>query len=131
RCWARRPRCRTISASCHGRARNNMGDTFMDEVRKRLASLRLPVVCAPMFIVSNPEMVIAQCKSGRVGAFPALNARPQSELAIWLERITTALAAHAEHHPEHSVAPFAWALHLRGCPSSQTTWLPGIWLSLS
>lgn len=85
----------------------------MDEVRKRLASLRLPVVCAPMFIVSNPDMVIAQCKSGIVGAFPALNARPQAELAIWLERITTALADHAEQSPGHCAAPFAVNLVIR------------------
>ena len=55
--------------------------------------LRLPVVGSPMFIVSNPELVIEQCKAGIVGSFPALNARPREQLAIWLERITSELAA--------------------------------------
>jgi nitronate monooxygenase len=53
--------------------------------------LALPVICAPMFIVSNPELVIAQCRSGVVGSFPALNARPKEELETWLDRIETAL----------------------------------------
>src|SRR3712207_8569194 len=55
--------------------------------------LRLPVIGAPMFIVSNPDLVIAQCKAGIVGAFPALNARPASLLDEWLHRITEELAA--------------------------------------
>ena len=54
--------------------------------------LRLPVVCAPMFIISNPDLVIAQCKAGVVGSFPALNARPAEELDRWLDKITTELA---------------------------------------
>mgnify|MGYP002622144770 CR=1 FL=1 len=60
-----------------------------------------------MFIVSGPELVIAQCQAGIVGAFPALNARPQAELGNWLARIREELAAYAEAHPERSVAPFA------------------------
>lgn len=55
-------------------------------------SLRLPVIGSPMFIVSNPEMVIAQCAGGMIGTFPVLNARPQSELSVWLDRIESALA---------------------------------------
>jgi nitronate monooxygenase len=55
--------------------------------------LRLPVVGAPMFIVSNPDLVIEQCKAGIVGSFPALNARPKAQLQVWLERITSELAA--------------------------------------
>jgi nitronate monooxygenase len=55
--------------------------------------LRLPVVGAPMFIVSNPDLVIEQCKAGIVGSFPALNARPKAQLEVWLERITSELAA--------------------------------------
>ncbi|TKR56761.1 nitronate monooxygenase [Allopusillimonas ginsengisoli] len=69
--------------------------------------LRLPVVASPMFIVSTPELVIAQCKAGVVGSFPALNARPASQLAEWLERITTALRIHDEQHPGRPSAPFA------------------------
>ena len=69
--------------------------------------LRLPVIGSPLFIVSGPELVIAQCKAGIVGSFPALNARPQSELDEWLHRITEELAAHNRAHPERPAAPFA------------------------
>lgn len=69
--------------------------------------LRLPVIASPLFIISNPELVIAQCKAGIVGSFPALNARPQEELAHWLQQITDALAAHDRAHPERPAAPFA------------------------
>ncbi|CAN7732526.1 nitronate monooxygenase family protein [Variovorax sp. LjRoot290] len=69
--------------------------------------LRLPVIASPLFIISNPELVIAQCKAGIVGSFPALNARPQEELARWLQHITDALAAHDRAHPERPAAPFA------------------------
>jgi len=72
-----------------------------------LSKLRLPVIGAPLFIVSNPELVIAQCKAGVVGSFPALNARPQSELDEWIHEITEALAAHDRAHPEAPSAPFA------------------------
>src|SRR5580658_2709364 len=71
--------------------------------------LRLPVVGAPLFIVSHPALVIAQCKAGIVGAFPALNARPISQLDEWLHEITEALAAHDRVHPESPAAPFAVA----------------------
>jgi nitronate monooxygenase len=70
-------------------------------------NLILPVIGSPMFIVSTPELVVAQCKAGIVGSFPALNARPREELAAWLERITTELAAHQAAHPQMKVAPFA------------------------
>ena len=69
--------------------------------------LRLPVVGAPLFIVSNPDLVIAQCTAGIVGSFPALNARPQEALDTWLERITGALAAWDREHPQTPSAPFA------------------------
>jgi nitronate monooxygenase len=69
--------------------------------------LRLPVVGAPLFIVSNPELVIAQCKAGIVGAFPALNARPQGLLDEWIHRITEELSAWDREHPEAPAAPFA------------------------
>ena len=70
-------------------------------------SLRLPVVGAPMFIVSTPRLVLAQCKAGIVGSFPALNARPAAELDDWLAEITAELAAHRRAHPQDTVAPFA------------------------
>jgi nitronate monooxygenase len=69
--------------------------------------LRLPAVGAPQFIVANPELVIAQCKGGIVGGFPALNARPQSLLDDWLYRIKDELAAYDEAHPEAPSAPYA------------------------
>lgn len=69
--------------------------------------LRLPVVAAPMFIVSNPDLVIAQCKAGIVGSFPALNARPKEALEEWLQRITEELAAHDAANPDAPSAPFA------------------------
>src|SRR6478735_7747290 len=72
-----------------------------------LKRLRIPVIGAPMFIVSNPKLVIAQCTSGIVGAFPALNARPASALDEWLREITEALAAWDRDHPEAPSAPFA------------------------
>ena len=69
--------------------------------------LRLPAVGAPLFIISNPDLVLAQCKAGIVGAFPALNARPQSMLDEWLARITQELDAHRSTTPDIPVAPFA------------------------
>jgi nitronate monooxygenase len=72
-----------------------------------LQSLRLPVIAAPMFIVSTPELVIAECKAGIVGAFPALNARPAAELEEWLRRITGELGEHNARHPEAPAAVFA------------------------
>jgi nitronate monooxygenase len=72
-----------------------------------LSRLRLPVIGAPLFIVSNPDLVIAQCKAGIVGSFPALNARPQSLLDEWLHRITEELAAWDRDNPASPAAPFA------------------------
>lgn len=69
--------------------------------------LRLPLIGSPLFIVSGPELVIAQCKAGIIGSFPALNARPQSLLDEWLHQITEELAKHNREKPEHPAAPFA------------------------
>ncbi|MGO8918056.1 MAG: NAD(P)H-dependent flavin oxidoreductase [Stellaceae bacterium] len=69
--------------------------------------LALPAIGAPLFIVSGPELVIAQCKAGIVGAFPALNARPKEMLEEWIIRIKEELAAYQRAHPEKPVAPFA------------------------
>ena len=69
--------------------------------------LRLPVIAAPLFIISHPALVIAQCKAGVVGSFPALNARPQSQLNEWLHQITEELAAWDKAHPDTPAAPFA------------------------
>lgn len=69
--------------------------------------LSIPVFGAPMFIISGPELVIAQCKAGIVGSFPALNARPASLLDEWLARIKEELAAHDAAHPDRPSAPFA------------------------
>ena len=70
-------------------------------------TLRLPVIGAPLFIISHPALVIAQCKAGVVGSFPALNARPQSQLDEWIHQITEELAAWDREHPEAPAAPFA------------------------
>jgi nitronate monooxygenase len=72
-----------------------------------LDRLRLPVIGAPLFIVSNPELVIAQCQAGIVGAFPALNARPAELLDEWLHRIVEELSAWDRDHPDTPAAPFA------------------------
>ncbi len=69
--------------------------------------LALPVIGSPLFIISNPELVIAQCTAGIVGSFPALNARPAPMLGEWIERIQDALAAWDANHPDRPAAPFA------------------------
>ncbi|MEL7369355.1 MAG: nitronate monooxygenase family protein [Myxococcota bacterium] len=74
---------------------------------KILQTLSVPAVGAPMFIVSTPKLVIAQCKAGIVGSFPALNARPASQLDEWISEIKEALAAHDAAHPDRPAAPFA------------------------
>jgi nitronate monooxygenase len=72
-----------------------------------LSRLALPVIGSPLFIISNPKLVIEQCKAGIVGAMPALNARPAAQLDEWLAEITETLAAHDRAHPEAKAAPFA------------------------
>lgn len=74
---------------------------------KLRSQMSLPVIAAPMFIVSNPDLVIAQCTSGVIGSFPALNARPAEKLDEWLATIESALATHRKAHPEAKIAPFA------------------------
>ncbi len=72
-----------------------------------LQNLRIPVIGSPLFIISNPDLVIAQCKAGIVGSFPALNARPEAQLDEWLDRITTELAEYDAKNPDRPSAPFA------------------------
>jgi nitronate monooxygenase len=72
-----------------------------------LAHLPFPVIGSPLFIISNPKLVIAQCKAGVVGSMPALNARPKEQLEEWLIEITEALAAHNAANPDKPAAPFA------------------------
>lgn len=72
-----------------------------------LQGLSLPAVGAPLFIISNPDLVIAQCKAGIVGSFPALNARPEDELPKWLSRIADELDCHNQTNPDRPAAPFA------------------------
>ncbi len=69
--------------------------------------LRLPLIGSPLFIVSGPELVIAQCKAGIIGSFPALNARPQALLDEWLHQITEELAKHNRENPDKPAAPYA------------------------
>ena len=70
-------------------------------------NLRLPVIGSPLFIISGPELVIAQCKAGVIGSFPALNARPQAQLDEWLHQITEELAEYNRANPDKPAAPFA------------------------
>ena len=72
-----------------------------------LQNLRVPVIGSPLFIISNPDLVIAQCKAGVVGSFPALNARPGPVLDEWLDKITTELAEWDEKNPDRKSAPYA------------------------
>ena len=72
-----------------------------------LQNLSLPIIGSPLFIISNPKLVIEQCKAGVVGSMPALNARPASQLEDWLAEITETLAAYNQAHPERPAAPFA------------------------
>lgn len=70
-------------------------------------NISIPVIGAPLFLVSGPDLVIAQCKAGVIGSFPALNARPQHVLDEWIVRIKTELAEYQEQNPDAKVAPFA------------------------
>jgi nitronate monooxygenase len=70
-------------------------------------NLRLPLIGSPLFLVSGPDLVIAQCKAGIVGSFPSLNARPASQLDEWLHRITEELAVHNRDNPDRPAAPYA------------------------
>lgn len=79
----------------------------MSRLPAALNALPFPVIGSPLFIISNPQLVIAQCISGVVGAMPALNARPAAQLEDWLIEITDALAKHNLAHPEQPAAPFA------------------------
>jgi nitronate monooxygenase len=79
----------------------------MSKLPKALQNLAIPVIGSPLFIISNPKLVIEQCKAGVVGSMPALNARPASQLDEWLAEITETLAAHDRAHPDRPAAPFA------------------------
>ena len=79
----------------------------MSRLPGALQRVPFPVIAAPMFIVSTPQLVIAQCKAGVVGSMPALNARPASQVDEWLAEITEALAAHDRDNPDNPAAPFA------------------------
>ncbi len=79
----------------------------MSRLPEALRRVRFPVIGSPLFIISNPMLVIEQCKAGIVGSMPALNARPASQLDEWLAEITETLAAHDRAHPDNPSAPFA------------------------
>ena len=79
----------------------------MSKLPKTLQNLPLPIIGSPLFIISNPKLVIEQCKAGVVGAMPALNARPATQLEDWLAEITETLAAYNLAHPGQPAAPFA------------------------
>ena len=79
----------------------------MSKLPPVLASQKFPVIGSPLFIISNPKLVIEQCKAGVIGSMPALNARPASQLDEWLAEITETLAAHNKANPDNPAAPFA------------------------
>ncbi|MBX3658022.1 MAG: nitronate monooxygenase [Ramlibacter sp.] len=79
----------------------------MSKLPQSLQNLRLPVIGSPLFIISNPKLVIEQCKAGIIGSMPALNARPAAQLEDWLAEITETLAAYDKAHPDKPAAPFA------------------------
>jgi nitronate monooxygenase len=79
----------------------------MSKLPQALQNLALPVIGSPLFIISNPKLVIEQCKAGIIGSMPALNARPASQLDEWLHEITETLAAYNRAHPHAPAAPFA------------------------
>ena len=82
-------------------------ESAMSKLPAVLSNLPLPIIAAPLFIVSWPRLLLAQCKAGVVGSMPALNARPAEQLDDWLAEITEALAAHKLSHPQQPAAPFA------------------------
>ena len=79
----------------------------MSKLPPILAAQKFPVIASPLFIISNPKLVIEQCKAGVIGSMPALNARPAAQLDEWLAEITEALAAHNQANPNNPAAPFA------------------------
>jgi len=79
----------------------------MSKLPPVLAAQNFPVIASPLFIISNPKLVIEQCKAGVIGSMPALNARPASQLDEWLAEITETLAAHNKANPDNAAAPFA------------------------
>ena len=79
----------------------------MSNLPQTLRQLKFPVIASPLFIISNPKLVIEQCKAGVIGSMPALNARPASQLDEWLAEITETLAAYDRAHPDNPAAPFA------------------------
>lgn len=85
----------------------NRLENLPEVLRKHLSGGNLPIIAAPLFIISNPKLVIAQCTAGVIGSMPALNARPAEQLEEWLREITESLAAYNLEHPEKPAAPFA------------------------
>jgi nitronate monooxygenase len=85
-------------------AKKGIGVSLSEKLRSEMS---LPIIAAPLFIVSNPDLVIAQCTSGIIGSFPALNARPAEMLDEWIDRIEVSLGAYRKEHPDEKVAPFA------------------------
>jgi NAD(P)H-dependent flavin oxidoreductase YrpB (nitropropane dioxygenase family) len=86
----------------HGKLRASPGEQVLNDSRKLFENLRAPVIGAPMFLVSGPQLVIEQCKAGVIGTFPALNARPQELLDAWLTEIEETLDRYRRDHPNAS-----------------------------
>jgi nitronate monooxygenase len=88
-------------------AHHNNREILVSKLPGALAQSPLPIIAAPLFIISNPKLVIAQCKAGVIGSMPALNARPAAQLDEWLAEITETLAAYNRDNPDRPAAPFA------------------------
>ena len=84
-----------------------------------LANLPFPAIASPLFIISNPKLVIEQCKAGIVGSMPALNARPAAQLEEWLIEISETLAAYNKANPDKPAAPMP---STRSCTKAMTAW---------
>ena len=93
----------------------------MSKLPRALQNLAIPVIGSPLFIISNPKLVIEQCKAGIIGSMPALNARPAAQLDEWLHEITETLAAYNRANPDRPAAPFA--VVRRRFDAAQTAWV--------
>src|SRR5690625_840200 len=96
-----------LTLNIHSFFKKERSVSNMRKLPEALSNLRIPVIGSPMFIISNPKLVIEQCKAGIVGSMPALNARPTSQLDEWLHEITEELANYNARNPDRPAAPFA------------------------
>ena len=104
--------CKRLPARVESCLKMNGGSVYMSNLPQVFKEMRLPVIAAPLFIISNPKLVIEQCKAGIVGSMPALNARPASQVDEWLAEITETLADYNAKNPDRPAAPWEYGF----CP---------------